>query len=67
MNPLVSAVVGSMVRWIVTAAAAQGVVVSDDAATQIASGFVALAMLGWSLYQKHRTDKRIDLARQTGL
>lgn len=66
MNPLMTAVLGSMVRWIVTVAAAQGVMVTDDAATQIVSGAVALVMLGWSCYQKHRADRRIEHARQTG-
>lgn len=67
MNPLVSAVIGSMVRWIVTIAAAQGVMVTEDTATQIVSGVVAFAMLVWSFYQKHQTDKRIARAKATGL
>lgn len=67
MNPLVSAFAGAAVRWIITAAAAQGVVVSDNQATQVISGLVALGTLAWSFYQKHRTSQRIETARQTGL
>ena len=67
MNPLVSALIGSAVRWLITVAAAQGVIVSDDQATKIISGLFALGMLGWSWYQKHRTDARIELARKTGV
>lgn len=58
MNPFVSALIGSGVRWLITVAAAQGVAVSDDQATQVMSGLVAVAMLLWSWYQKHRADMR---------
>jgi len=59
MNPLVSALLGSAVRWVVTFAAAHEITVSNDAATQIVSGAFAAAMLAWSFVQKKNTDDRI--------
>lgn len=55
MNPFVSALAGSAVRWLVTFTAAHGVALADDQATQIVSGLVALGMLGWSAWQKRKT------------
>ena len=66
MNPIVSALVGSAVRWLVTMAAAHGVALADDQATQIVSGLVALGMLGWSAYQKKNSDKAVKTAAATG-
>ena len=55
MSPLVSALAGSAVRFLVTVAASHGIALSDDSATQIVSGLVAAAMLGWSVWQKKQT------------
>lgn len=59
MNPLVSALIGASVRWIVTFAAAHEIAVSHDQATQIVSGAVAGAMLAWSFIHKSKVDERI--------
>jgi len=63
MNPLVKAFIGSGVRWLVTILAARGYAVSEDETTQVISGAVTVAMLLWSFYQKHRTDKVIEQAK----
>lgn len=62
MNPLVQALVGAAVRWLVTFAAAHEVTVSDDTATQVVSGAVALGMLLWSFVHKKKVDTRIKEA-----
>ena len=67
MNPFASALVGAVVRWLLTIAAAQGVALSDDQATQIVSGLVALAMLGWSWLQKRNQAKAVVKAADTGV
>jgi len=67
MNPFASALVGAVVRWLLTIAAAQGVALSDDQATQIVSGLVALAMLGWSWWQKQNQAKAVVKAADTGV
>jgi len=67
MNPLVSALVGAAVRWLITVAAAQGVVLSDDLATQIVLGVVALGTLGWSWWQKRGQSQAVVKAADTGL
>lgn len=63
MNPLVQALVGAAVRWVITAAAAHEITVSQDTATQIVSGLVALGMLGWSLVHKKKVDTKIKDAQ----
>jgi len=55
MSPLMSALVGSSVRFLITVAASHGVALSDDTATQIVSGAVAAGMLAWSVWQKRQT------------
>lgn len=66
MNPFISALIGSVVRWLITVAAAQGVALSDDQATQIVSGLVALGMLLWSWKQKKGSDVAVKTAAATG-
>ena len=48
MNPLFTALLGSVVRWFVTLAAARGFVLSDDQVTQVVMGAIAVAPLAWS-------------------
>jgi len=67
MNPLVSALVGAGVRWLVTAAATYGVTVSDDNATQIISGLAGLGSLAYSFWQKHNQSKVVEKAAVTGV
>lgn len=67
MNPFISALAGAAVRWLITVAAAQGVVLSDDTATQIVSGGVALGMLGWSWWQKRGQARAVTKAADTGI
>ena len=67
MNPFISALIGSVVRWLITVAAAQGVALSDDQATQIVSGLIALGMLGWSWKQKQGQAKAVEKAADTGV
>jgi hypothetical protein len=59
MNPLLTALLASSVRWIITAAATYGVTVSNDQATQIVSGLAGAASLAWSLYHKAKVDAKI--------
>lgn len=63
MNPFLTSLVGAGVRWLVTVAAAQGVAVSDDQATQIVMGAVTLVPLVWSGWQKYRADKKLADAK----
>ena len=63
MNPFVKALVGSGARWLLTVAAAQGFVVTEDQTLQLINAGVLLATLLWSGYQKHRTDVKITEAR----
>ena len=63
MNPLVTSLVGSGVRWLVTVAAARGVAVSDDQATQVVMGLVTLLPLLWSGVQKYRADQKLEQAK----
>lgn len=67
MNPLVSALVGAGVRWMITAAATYGVTVSNDTATQVVSGLAALGSLAYSFWQKHHQDKEVKKAAATGV
>ena len=67
MNPFISALAGAAVRWLITVAAAQGVVLSDDTATQIVSGVIALGMLAWSWKQKRGQSKAVEKAADTGV
>lgn len=67
MNPLLSALIGSGVRWLVTAAATYGVTVSDDNATQIVSGLAGLGSLAYSFWQKHHQSKVVEKAAATGV
>lgn len=67
MNPFISALAGAVVRWLITIAAAQGVALSDDQATQIVSGVIALGMLAWSAYQKRGQSKAVTEAAKTGI
>lgn len=63
MNPLLTAVIGAIARWLITIAAAQGVILSDDQSLQIVSGVVAASMLLWSLVNKKKTDTAIKDAK----
>lgn len=63
MNPLVTALAGAAVRWLITAAAARGVTVSDDAAHQVVYGAIAVGMLIWSFVHKKHVDEKIKDAR----
>lgn len=63
MNPFVVSLIGSVVRWAITIAAAHGVAVSEDQGTQIAAGAVAVLTLLWSWYQKMRADRKITEAK----
>lgn len=68
MDPLVKAFIGGAVRWLITILAARGLPLpGDDTIRDVVSGFVAVSMLLWSWYQKRQADKRIDLARKTGV
>jgi len=62
MNPLLVTLLGAAVRWVVTILAARGVFVSEDQTVEIISGIAALAMLGWSWWQKNRADKKLNKA-----
>jgi len=64
MNPLVTAFIGAGVRWLITAAAAREIALSEDEATRILSGAVAVGMLLWSWYQKRRTDIQFEDAKK---
>ena len=63
MNPFITSLVGSGVRWLVTVAAARGVVVSDDQATQVIMGIATLIPLLWSGLQKYRADQKLEQAK----
>jgi hypothetical protein len=54
---LVQSLTEKAARWIMAAAGAAGVVVSDDVALTIASGLVALASLVWSVIDAKRKAK----------
>ena len=62
MNPLYSALIGSVVRWLVTLAAARGFLLSDDQATQIVMGLIAVAPLAWSGVQKFLERRKLVTA-----
>lgn len=62
MSPLVEALAGAAVRWLITIGAAHEITVSQDAATQIVYGVIAAAMLGWSFAHKKKVDTRIKEA-----
>lgn len=66
MNPYLATLIGSGVRWLLTAWGAQGVL-SDDQTTQLVGAVSTVAALAWSLWQKHRADAALDRARATGL
>lgn len=63
MNPLVTALAGAAVRWLITFAAARGVTLSDDAATQAVYGLIALGTLAWSFRHKSNVDAKIKELR----
>jgi hypothetical protein len=54
---LVQSLTEKVARWIMAAAGAAGVMVSDDAALTIASGLIALASLVWSVIDAKRKAK----------
>lgn len=60
MSPLVEALAGAAVRWLITAAAAHGLTVSPDLAHQVVYGLIALGMLAWSFAHKKKVDARIN-------
>lgn len=62
MNPLTQALAGAAVRWLITFAAAHEITIAQDSATQIVSGVIAAAMLGWSFVHKKKVDTRIKEA-----
>lgn len=49
--------IGAIVRALLQLASGAGIVLASDAATQIASGLVALGTLVWSLIQKKRSQE----------
>jgi hypothetical protein len=63
MSPFLSSLIGAGVRWLITVAAARGVAVSDDQATQIALGVVTLVPLLWSWWQKAQADRKLASAK----
>lgn len=63
MNPLVASLIGAGVRWALTMLAAREIVVSDDQATQLMGGAVAIASLVWSVIQKQRAHEQIKAAQ----
>lgn len=62
MNPLIQALTGAAVRWLITFAAAHEIAVSNDLATQIVSAVFGIAMLAWSFAHKKKVDTRIKEA-----
>lgn len=63
MNPLVTAAIGALVRWLITFAAAHEVTVSTDQASQVVYGLVALGSLAWSLVHKKKVADKIEALR----
>lgn len=63
MNPFVQSIIAAGVRWLLTIAATHEIAVSDDQATQLISGAVALAMLVWSVVHKSKVDDKIKDAK----
>lgn len=57
MNPLISSIVGSVVRWALNILAGSGVVISDELTSQVISGVVALITLGWTIYSNYKQHK----------
>lgn len=62
-NPLIVALAGAGVRWVITFAAARGVAISDDAATQGVYGAIALGTLIWSFAHKKKVDTDVKNAK----
>jgi len=60
MNPLVLALIGAGVRWLIMLLAARGIYVSDDQSVELISGAAAVAMLLWSWTQKTRADEQLN-------
>lgn len=52
MKELLPALIGSLVRWLLTVAAGAGITVAPDVETQLTLGAVALFTLVWSWIQK---------------
>ena len=65
MNPLVSSVVGAIVRALLVSLGATGMV-DDDQVNQIVGAVSTAIGIGWSVYQKWRTHKTIQTAAATG-
>lgn len=59
MNPLISAVTGAVIRFVMTALAARGIVVSSDEVSQAVYGLIAIGALGWSVVNKKKVDNKI--------
>lgn len=55
---LLSPILGSIVRWLITLLAAHGVTVAGDAQTQLLNGLLALAAIAWSVWQKYKASKK---------
>lgn len=63
MNPLLKALIGSGVRWLMAIAGAHGVEVGSDEANTIVDSLLVAAPILWSIYQKYRTHEVIKDAR----
>jgi predicted transcriptional regulator len=66
MSPILQAALGSIIRHFLTMAAAvlvtRGIWTSDEAVNYVSAAALAILGLGWSLYQKYRTDAVIEKA-----
>lgn len=54
LRELLPAFIGAFVRWVLTFVSGAGVMVAPTTEMQLTSGLVAVVMLGWSWYQKHK-------------
>ncbi len=66
MNPILSAALGSIIRWALAAGAGYlvkaGIWSGTDAETYVAAGAMAVLGLGWSLYSKYHGRIKLLLA-----
>lgn len=62
MNPLVSSMIGSGVRWALNLLAGSGIIMSDEETTQLVSLITAGLTLAWTLYSNWQARKQQELA-----
>lgn len=66
MNPVLQAALGSILRHVLTGAAAylvaRGIWTSEEAMTYVAAGSLTLLGLGWAVWQKFQVNTKIEKA-----